>query len=63
MSNKINAAKRLVAALESNDDFALWLMDHPNTERAMERLTADVDSVETVGDNGRDDGLLTQLAE
>ena len=51
MSNKAIAAKRLVATLQSDDDFALWLMDHPNTEKALTRLTEDIDSVGEEGDN------------
>ena len=45
--DKVKAAIRLADALISDDDFIFYLMDHPNTERVVERLRRDIDS----GDN------------
>lgn len=58
MNDKVNAAKRLIAALNDPLDFELYLMDHPNTERAMSRLAEDVAECE----NPRKIGLYKQRA-
>jgi hypothetical protein len=47
--DKTRAAKRLAEALESDLDFEVWLDEHPNSDRAMERLREAVKS-ESTGD-------------
>jgi hypothetical protein len=46
MNPKVKAAKRLVNALNDDLDFAMYLMAHPNEDRAMDRLMDDVESVQ-----------------
>lgn len=45
-TNKVAAAKRLAASLVTDFDFEGFLMDHPNTEKALDRLLDDVLSSE-----------------
>lgn len=55
---KVKAAKRLVDALESDLDFALYLDAHPNEKRAKERLMKDLGMIEplpTVSVEGQSD--------
>ena len=40
--DKIKAAKKLAETLESDLDFDLWLDDHPNEEKANERIKVDL---------------------
>ena len=45
---KVTAAKRLVDALNSDLDFALYLDGHPNEKRAMDRLERDLSKVQPI---------------
>jgi hypothetical protein len=42
-NKKIEAAKRLTAALVSDLDFEIYLDEHPNEQRALDRLIDDIE--------------------
>lgn len=52
LSPKVKAAQRLVASLQDDADLEMYLMDHPNAEKAANRFWRDL---ERFGDWTQDD--------
>lgn len=44
--DKIKAARRLSDSLQDDSDFLMYLMDHPNAKKALERISTAVKSLQ-----------------